>query len=140
MLHIDLLMAQADSIVPKLYWENLRYAAGDYKNGCTTKGDSKYDSTARVNDGTCAGPSGISTGSVNQGITVSRGALRIRVPFTHAGTLTIRARDIRGSLVFERSLPAGTAEVALDNALESGMYNLEFRSAGNVAHHRVMLP
>jgi hypothetical protein len=135
------LMAQLDSIVPKLYWENLRYAAGDYKNGCTTKGNSAYDSTARVLDAAACVGTSIGNGETVRGdFTVSRGTLRMRMDFAHSGPVTIRARDMRGSLVWEKALPAGASEVALDNVLESGMYSLELRSGRSVAHQRVMLP
>lgn len=42
------LMEQQDSIVPRLYWENLRYAAGDYQNGCANPASAGYDPAARV--------------------------------------------------------------------------------------------
>ena len=103
-------------------------------------GNANYNAAARVLDPAACTPLGIQSGSARQDITVSRGTMKVRMDFEHAGSVTVRARDIRGSLVWERSLPAGTTEVALDNALESGMYNFEFRSGKSVAHHRVMLP
>jgi hypothetical protein len=98
------IMAQQDSIVPKLYWEHLRYVAGDYQNGCTTPSAPGFDLAAPE------------------------------------GTLRARLRNLRGRLVWERNLPAGTEEIVLDGALEPGLHHFELQGTAGAFRSRLLLP
>jgi hypothetical protein len=135
------LMAQQDSIVPKLYWQNIRYAAGDFQNGCTLPWDPAFDPTARVLDPTaCSVNAGTrNSGTSNPVFLVSRRGLRLRLP-APAGTLRVSLRDLGGTLVWKRTLPAGSAELALDGAVGSGVYHVEIRGATGTYRHRMALP
>lgn len=138
------LMAQQDSIVPRFYWENLRYAAGDYQNGCTTPGKPGFDPAARVHDeAACSPTSAFKIPSAHSGrLTVSKGGMRIQLALSDVpkGGFRARLRDLRGVLVWERSLDAGTRELALDAGLKPGVYHFEARSAGGTASHLMALP
>ncbi len=135
------LMAQADSIVPKFYWENLRYAAGDYQNGCTTPGQSGFNPAARVHDeAACSPTKALTTPSAKSGmLTVSKGGMRIRLALPQ-GVFRARLRNLRGVLVWERNLDAGTRELALADDLKAGLYHLEARGAEGSVYRRLALP
>lgn len=133
------LMAQQDSIVPKMYWDNLRYAAGDFQNGCTNANASNFNPAARVNDGSCQ-TSGVLAGPSRGGITVSHGARKTRLTFPHSGNFSVQLRDVRGSVVWQRVLIAGTDEIVLDPRLQAGVYQIEARNGRNVARERLVLP
>jgi type 1 glutamine amidotransferase len=134
------LMAQQDSVVPKLYWENLRYAAGDFQNGCTTQGDSKFNAGARVHvSDSCSTVSVALPGPSRGELMVTRGATMTRVAFPHAGSFSIRLRDVRGALVWQKTMPAGTSEIQLGEGIKPGVYHLEVRNGRNVATQRLAL-
>jgi Trehalose utilisation len=46
-------MYQADSAVAKLYWNSMRWLAGDFQNGCTDPNSTRFNPEARVDDGSC---------------------------------------------------------------------------------------
>lgn len=135
------LMAQQDSIVPKLYWQNIRYAAGDFQNGCTYPWDPAFDPAARVLEVTACSENTRTRnyGPPGSGLLVSRRGFRLRLP-TPSGTLRVSLRDLGGALVWEKSLPAGSGELALDGAVVSGVYQVEIRGATGTSHHRLALP
>jgi len=125
------LMAQADSIVPKLYWENMRYLAGDYQNGCTNRNASNFDSTARVDDTSCITTSISGPGAISRnGITVVKGAQRIRMNLPHEGRFTVELRDIRGTLVWS-GIQENTSEVQLGRNIRPGIYNIVAKAGKN---------
>lgn len=141
------LMAQLDSVIPRLYRENIRYAAGDFQNGCTRPQDSRFDPAARVHDETGCGepvsalrdPDGIRTGTVPGGILFPRGGYRQRIAATE-GSLRVRVRDLQGARVWERTLSAGTGELALDGAVGAGICHVEIRGATGMVRRRLALP
>lgn len=126
------LMAQADSVVPKLYWENLRYLAGDYKNGCTNRSAQNYDSTARVDDNTCTGITSISgPGAIfRSGITVVKGSQRMHLNLPNDGRVSLEVRDPRGALVWSGT-QENTSEVQLGKNIRPGIYNIVAKSGKN---------
>jgi hypothetical protein len=105
------IMEQQDSLVPRLYWENLRYAAGDFQNGCLQTWNANFDPAARIHDYThCIypdpfNPLGVQPSGVPGGITMSRGGFG-KLIASPEGQLRIRLRDLQGALVWERRLPA----------------------------------
>lgn len=140
------LYAQADSFATKAIWENLRYVAGDFKNGCTNKSATNYDSTARVDNGTCVGgTTGI--GSVGQfGKTVSELSVdfssfksqRVTMPFTHSGTFSLEMRDARGALVW-KGADLESSSLQINKPMRSGVYYLKAVNGKNTATQKVIL-
>lgn len=133
---------QASGFAAKAFWENMRFAAGDYINGCTVVGNANYDANARVLDQTkCAPSTGLAgTGHIKDHLVISRGNMKVNVAFTHAETFTVKVRDVKGAKVWEKTLPAGTTEIALDQGIKGGVYFVEARSGRNVANQRILLP
>jgi type 1 glutamine amidotransferase len=138
------LMAQADSVVPKLYWENLRYLAGDYKNGCTNKQAGNFDSTARVDDASCTsvGIGGVGyVGKTQTELSVDFSAFqsqRVTMPFTHSGKYSLEMRDATGSLVWNGS-NLENSSLQINKPLRSGIYYLKAVNGKNTATHKVIL-
>lgn len=133
------LMAQQDSIVPRLYWENLRYVAGDYQNGCTTPSSPGFDPAARVHVEAMCSVTGMKPSPTSSKALLSKGGRRMRLAIPD-GPYEIRLRDPRGALIWERSLPAGSDEIALDADLGPGIYPVEIRSATRTLQFRLALP
>ena len=71
---------------------------------------------------------------------VSQGGRRIRLTRASSGPITIRVVDIRGAKVWERTLPAGTIEIALDGALKADVYNFEVSGLAHATRQRLFLP
>lgn len=46
-------LAQLDSIVAKIYWNSIRWLAGDFQRGCTNPNSPMFNPEARVFDGSC---------------------------------------------------------------------------------------
>jgi type 1 glutamine amidotransferase len=136
------LYAQADSFSTKNVWENLRYVAGDYKNGCTNKTASNYDSTSRVDNGTCASTSvnGFS-GKTHDDLNVNFSAFKgqgVTLAFTHSGKYSVELRNASGALVWSGH---GLDQQALEinHPLRSGIYYLKANSGKNSATQKVIL-
>lgn len=110
------LMAQGDSVVPKIYWENLRYLAGDY--AVTTS---------------------INAETVRNGLTISRGSENMRLEMPLTGSVQVRLFNLSGVKVWESTLPASTSEISLDEGIKAGVYQLEARSGKSIAHQRIVL-
>jgi hypothetical protein len=133
------LMGQQDSIVPRLYWENLRYAAGDYQNGCTTPGSPGFDPAARVHIESQCSPTGLTAAPARTSLVVSKGGLRMRLA-SPEGAVRVRLHDLRGALVSEWTLPSGTRTLILDGDLRPGVYKLEIRGQASLFQSRLLLP
>lgn len=133
------IMEQQDSIVPRLYWENLRYSAGDFQNGCTTPASAGFDSAARVHVEAMCSPTGLTATPARPKLVVSKFGRRLRLAHTPSGPFTLRVRDIRGAKVWERSMPGGTGEISLDNAINPGVYLLEVLGPAHF-QQRILLP
>lgn len=133
------IMAQQDSIVPKSYWEFLRYAAGDFQNGCTLATSPGFDPAARIHVEAMCSATGLKPQSTrpDQGIVPMGDAFRFTSP---DGPFHARIRDLRGALVWERALPAGTEKLVFDKGIKPGVYFFEARSASGVEHRRLVIP
>lgn len=135
------LFSQADSFSTKMLWQNVRYAAGDFQNGCTNPNSTNYDAAARVNDGTCASsslPGRQGQGGTASGVSLVQGGRKTFLTFPHDGMYSMELRDIRGSVVWSRSLESRT-EISLDGAVPPGIYQLVARSGKSVAKQRLAL-
>lgn len=135
------LMAQVDSVVTKFYWDNLRYVAGDFQNGCTTVGNANYDATARVHDQAMCSATSIIGGekAFRSDLAVSYSGLKAQVSFPHSEAIVAKMRDLRGAVVWERTFAQGAAEIAVGGGLNAGLYQLELRSGKSVANQRIVL-
>lgn len=133
------LMGQQDSVVPKLYWENIRYLAGDFRNGCTDPASPGFDPAARVHVESMCSPVALTSAPSRASLVVSKGALRMRLAIPE-GPLHVRLRDLRGALVQAWALPAGSGELALDGALASGVHHIELRGSAGAVQRRLLLP
>ncbi len=133
--------AQADSAIPKLYWQSLRWLAGDFQNGCTDPNSPRFDSSARIEDGSCAALSArLSRQPISKAPQiVARAGQRIRLDFPHEGAMQITLRDMRGSVLSRQSVVRGVKEFQVDAALKPGIYHLEARSGKSSAPFRLVL-
>jgi hypothetical protein len=134
------IMEQQDGIVPRLYWENLRYAAGDYQNGCTTPASPGFDPAARVHVEALCSTTGLTAAPARSNLMVLMGGRRMRLAQAPARPFTIRVRDIRGAKVWERTLTAGTGEIALEDAIKPGVYLFEVLGPAPAIRQRLLLP
>jgi len=133
------IMEQQDSIVPRMYWENLRYLAGDYQNGCTTPSSPNFDPAARVHIEAMCAATGVLSEPTRTELSVTKGALRMRLP-SPEGRLRVRLQDLRGKLVMDRLLPAGTRAITLDGTVRPGVYHLEVQGDEGAFQRRLALP
>jgi|GEM_PF-1116510 len=134
--------AQQDSIVPKMYWQNLRYAAGDFENGCTDPTSARYAPSARIDDGSCAQQSS----GVNRGFESSLGYVQlgrlIVFPEKTRATVRIQLRDIHGAVVWRSTLAPHSAEWVIDAAVPPGFYEIEglVGSGQSPQRYRLLIP
>jgi type 1 glutamine amidotransferase len=134
------LFGQVDSVVSKMLWQNVRYVAGDFQNGCINPASSNFDANARVDNGTCATSTILGQKlKSSSNLTLLRAGRKTQFTFPHTGPYTLTVRDMQGSLVKAISLPSETDNVNLDNDLKAGFYQLEARCGRSVAHFRVVL-
>jgi hypothetical protein len=133
------IMEQQDSIVPRFYWENLRYLAGDYQNGCTTPASPGFDPAARVHVEAMCSPTSLKAVPASSHLLLSKGNIRMRT-VSPEGALRVRLRDLRGMVVWESALPAGTREITLDAAIKPGVYHFEVRGESGSFQRRLALP
>ncbi len=133
--------AQADSAIPKLYWQSLRWLAGDFQNGCTDKLSPRYDSSARIDDGSCAALSArLSRQPISKTPQImAKVGQRLRIDLSGNIDTRITIRDLRGAVVFWRTITEITPEFSLDAALNAGVYQLETRSLEKVARYRLII-
>lgn len=130
---------QAGGFAAKAVWENLRYLAGDFQNGCTNKNSSNYNPDARVDDGSCltSGVSGVQGGTL-PGITVIQGDRRTQLNFPHSDRFSVELWDAAGAKVWTRSYET-TTEVVLDRNIRPGVYNLVAMAGKNRISHRMII-
>jgi hypothetical protein len=133
------IMAQQDSIVPKLYWQNLRYAAGDFQNGCTTPNTPGFDSAARVHVEAMCATTNLRATLAPPNLVVSRGGQRMRMEVPN-GSFLARLRDIRGALIWEQTLSAETREIVMEGTIRPGVYQIEIQAAKGAIWHRLVIP
>lgn len=137
--------AVADSFAVRALWEHLRFAAGDYRNGCTDPASPFFHPEARVNDGSCG--NGIPTWVSGRPDASGNGATfrldglqpsRFTLPFAPGKALTAELLDIRGRRVWTRRL-SDPGRIHSLTGVEPGLYLLRFRDGRRQTAHRVMM-
>lgn len=101
----DTLFEENDGLVARMYWENLRYAAGDYRNGCTTLASPGFDPAARVHVETRCDATGLrpTLRRARPGESTRHNRLGVAAPH---GSSSVQFRNLRGARIPERDLPA----------------------------------
>ena len=134
------LYAQADSFGTKAVYENLRYVAGDYQNGCTNANASNFNPAARVNDGTCTGP-GVGLQNMDQtrtGLEISYHGVKTTLAFPHTGGFSVDLRNAQGKVVWKESYSDG-AQASIGAGIQPGVYYVTAKNGKNLAQQRVVL-
>ncbi len=132
------LYAQADSFAVKSLYENLRYVAGDFKNGCTNKNAANFDPDARVDDGTCATTGLNMKGKPGNTLEVSYGSEITSIAFTHAGIISVVLRDAKGAVVWRKSIESGF-QAEIDGMVRPGIYYITAIQGKNQVHQKLVL-
>ncbi|MDQ3002337.1 MAG: ThuA domain-containing protein [Fibrobacterota bacterium] len=134
------LYAQADSFGTKSVYENLRYVAGDYKNGCTDANATNFNPAARVNDGTCTG-GGTGLQNMDQtrsGLEISYNGVKTTLVFPHTGRFSVDLRNAQGKVVWKESYTDGS-QASIGASVHPGVYYLTARNGKNLAQQRIVL-
>lgn len=133
------LTAQADSVVTRMFWMNLRWLAGDFRHGCTDPTSNRFDPEARIDDGNCFPRGSLKPARVSASSPIRLSGRHLQVDGKSAEGIRLFLRDLRGALLWRRSLPAGRKEIILDASLEPGVYHLEARFRDRTFHHRAVI-
>jgi hypothetical protein len=137
--------AVSDSFAVKALWEHLRFAAGDYQNGCTDPTSSHFNPEARVNDGSCENGASVwdfgHRTSLRTKTTIRVEGLHPSVfalPFVPVNALMAELHDLQGRRVWRQSLHAG-GHIYRVAELKPGMYLLRFKDGSREAMCKVMM-
>lgn len=98
-------MSQNDSVVPKLYWNCMRYVA---------KADMISES--------------VKAKLPQRHFAVTKGTQALRVHLPHPGDFQVALRDIRGAVVWKESVQGYSGEITLTPSMSPGIYQIEMRS------------
>jgi hypothetical protein len=137
--------AVSDSFAVRALWEQMRYAAGDYQNGCTDPSSDYFNPEARVNDGSCDNGQPISIAGQRkhfgkgrsiqlQGLFPSLFAL----PFAPEKNLKAELHDLTGKVVW-RSHHNVMHSIDRVTGPKPGMYLLRLRDEKHQIAYRVLL-
>ena len=123
-------LADSGALVAKFYWENLRWAAGDYQNGCTDPESPEYDPEARVWDGCVGNPLPLKDPPrALREWNISLSGRRLNLHAASSGSMRLRLRDLRGAVVWSRKID-GPSSITLDEGIGGGVYQLEADDPG----------
>ncbi len=110
-------VSQNDSVVPKLYWNCMRYVAkADMISGTI---DSKRSQSLFV---------------------MNNGNRSLRVDFSHPGDFQVTLRNIRGAVVWKESFHSTSGEITLSPSVSPGIYQLESRSRKYSSRMKIAIP
>lgn len=128
-----------DSSIYEMYWQNLRYAAGDFENGCTDVNSLKYSPSARVDDGSCVPASGLTKGSkalsgLNQ---IGRKLVFSRLA---AQAVSLQLLNMSGKVVWQKTLVPRSRELVIDESVSSGLYQLNARENLSTSRYKLLIP
>jgi hypothetical protein len=132
-------MAANDSLIPKLYWENLRWAAGDYQNGCINPADPNFDSEARIDDGSCVTNAIAPTYSTNRRLQLIQSQRVFTLREAGKRRYTVHIRNLEGQVVWKGSLSSGET-FNLSTDIQTGLHQITLESEGARHHQRVFIP
>ncbi len=124
-----------------MYWENLRYAAGDYQNGCTNPLDSNYDPQAKVDDGSCGenvslGEEGYEKFTLNN---IQRTGRRIQLKQNFGPTINIKMKNLQGKLIWKEVVSAAS-NIEVPQKIKAGVYFLEYQWLKEKVNQKVFIP
>ena len=133
------IMAQADSAVPKLFWQGLRWLAGDFQGGCTNPAMPNFEPQARVDDGSCPAL-GIRVNRRQTRISASVSGRRVRFNTPISGGSRLRMLDLRGHTVWTSVAPVSADAIDLPDGLRAGLYILEGSGTDMSFQARLLVP
>ncbi len=118
-----------DSLIMKLYWENLRYVAGDYQNGCTDPNSEHYDPDARIDDGSCWILNSASPSQDNLAkIKLHQSGRKILISAPKPKSIKTRLHNLNGEIISTYNKTNG--EIYLAPEIKPGIYFLEINADG----------
>lgn len=117
-------MSQADSVAAQIYWQSLRWLAGDFQLGCTHPTSTEFNPAARIDNGSCE-PASLRSGAIASPIGLVWSQGRLRIETQHYSALHFRARDLQGRILWDVLLPAGSREIMLPAQMEPGLHWVE---------------
>jgi hypothetical protein len=132
------IMTQADSAVPRLYWQGLRWLAGDYQGGCINPAMTNFNPEARVDDGSCPAL-GIAPDRRPARNVLKISGRRVRFSQPLPGGSRLRILDLRGHAVWASTVPESTGEFDLPGGLLTGLYILEATGANMSFQGRILI-
>jgi len=118
------LMVQANSAVSRLYWQGLRWLAGDFQNGCINPEMPNFDPQARVDDGSCQ-IVGIGAKLRHSGNQVEMAGRRILLNSPVSARSRLRLYDLRGHTVWTYTAPQSLSDFDLPDGMLTGLYFLD---------------
>lgn len=129
----------AGGAITNMYWQSLRWLAGDYQGGCINPAMANFDSGARVDDGSCLSL-GVGPGHRLARPRVDLAGRRVLFGAPVAGGSRLRLLDLQGQAVWS-STPAGSVtEAELPDRLQPGFYFLEITGAHPAFRARILIP
>jgi hypothetical protein len=132
------LYAQADSFAVKSVYENLRYVAGDYQNGCTNANASNFNAAARVDDGSCVTTGLQGSGKTESNLEISYHGMKTSMDFAHDGRFTLELRNVQGAVVWHQDVSGGT-QAQIDPQVLPGVYYLTAKNRKSLAKQKMLL-
>jgi hypothetical protein len=133
------IMTQSDSAVPKIYWQGLRWLAGDFQGGCIDPIRANYNPEARVDDGSCQ----------ISGISADRRQARTRVKISdhslHFESIIsdgsqLRLINLRGQTLWKSTVSKAVNAIDLPGDLQAGLYFLEVIERKKSFQERILIP
>ncbi len=133
------LFAQADSFATKSVYENLRYVAGDYQNGCTNANATNFDATARVNDGSCIVVTRLfASEKTRSDLEIAYHGVKTTMTFPHTGRFSVELRNAQGTVVWKHAFE-NSSQAAIDGSVRPGVYYVTAKNGKSVAKQKLVL-
>jgi hypothetical protein len=132
------IMAQADGAVPKLYWQGMRWLAGDYQGGCTNPEMPNFNPDARVDDGSCP-PLGIGRHRSHAPNLLQVKGRRVQFNVPISGASYLQVVDLQGHSVATYTAPHAATSFDLPTDLLPGLYFLKITGAKTLLQARILI-
>jgi type 1 glutamine amidotransferase len=130
--------AQADSFCTKSLYENLRFVAGDYQNGCTNANAGNFNPLARVDDGSCLTTSLNPQAKTLVNLNVTYKGDHRTFNFPHDGAFTAELRKPNGVLVWKKNAVNGSL-LEIDGTINPGVFYLTARNRKSSIKQKLVL-